>query len=526
MKRREPEHVSETALSPKAAPTETGSPRARSQTAISQTAASQTATSPIASPSPPRQPPSKPPLSSLSPLSPTVIALGLVSFFTDLSSEMIYPLLPVFLSSVLGAGAFALGLIEGIAETTASILKIVSGYLTDRAGGRKPFVLIGYGLSSTVRPLIGLAMVWPAVLVLRFMDRVGKGIRTSPRDALIAEVTPPGCRGRAYGFHRAMDHAGAVFGPLAAVLLIQRFGFSLRSVFLCSAIPAVAVMVILALFVREGKQEGKVTGDSPLVQKGMSGGRVSCDNPAAAGGEAAAEGRGTDQHQAVVQSARHVAKHVARQAAGESAGESAEQSAEQSAGQSGTDQKGMGGDFRLFLLAVIIFTLGNSTDAFLLLRLNAAGVGAAGTATLWSLFHVVKMASTYAGGRLSDRTGQKSMIITGWAYYAFIYLLFAFLHSQRALIGVFLLYGAYFGLTEPAERAWVSSFAPQAGRGRAFGSYHGAIGLASLPASLIFGLVWQTWGYRYAFIMGGIFALLGCVLIREASAPSTDACRA
>ncbi|MCL6583789.1 MAG: MFS transporter [bacterium] len=196
----------------------------------------------------------------------TVIALGLVSFFTDLSSEMIYPLLPLFLSSALGAGAFALGLIEGIAEATASALKITSGYLADKLGKKKPFVLAGYSLSSAVRPLIGLATSWPVVLILRFMDRVGKGIRTSPRDALIAEVTRPELRGRAYGFHRAMDHAGAVFGPLAAVLVLKGFGLPLRVVFFLSALPGIVVVMILILFVpKERKKEPAAINPSNFV---------------------------------------------------------------------------------------------------------------------------------------------------------------------------------------------------------------------------------------------------------------------
>ncbi|MGE5894387.1 MAG: MFS transporter, partial [bacterium] len=181
----------------------------------------------------------------------SVIAIGLVSFFTDLSSEMIYPYLPLFLTAVLGAGALALGLIEGVAEMTASVIKIVSGNMTDRAARRKPFVLAGYGLSSLMRPLIGLAQTWPLVLVLRFMDRVGKGIRTSPRDALIADVTEPRFFGQAYGFHRAMDHAGAVVGPLIAAFLLKGLGVPLRQVFLFSAIPAVMVLIILIAFVRE-----------------------------------------------------------------------------------------------------------------------------------------------------------------------------------------------------------------------------------------------------------------------------------
>lgn len=405
-------------------------------------------------------------------ISPTVIALGVVSFFTDLSSEMIYPLLPIFLSSVLGAGAFALGLIEGIADATASILKIISGYLTDRAGKRKPFVLSGYSLSFVVRPFIGLATVWPVVLVLRFIDRAGKGIRTSPRDALIADVTDSRFTGRAYGFHRAMDHAGAVLGPLAAVLLLKGVGLSLRSVFLLSAVPAAVVLIVVIFFVKE---DGMSKSAAIAMPK--------------AGSEIVSRGE-------------------SERISAEESGRVSEEESERA-----PDQKSMGSDFKLFLLAVVTFTLGNSTDAFLLLRLNTAGVDVASTALLWSLFHVVKMVSTYTGGRISDRVGRKPMIITGWVYYAFIYLMFALFTSKGALICIFLLYGVYFGLTEPVEKAWVVSFVPHDLRGRAFGYYHGAIGIASLPTSLLFGFIWQTWGYYYAFITGSIFALSGCVLI-------------
>jgi len=387
--------------------------------------------------------------SILSNISPTVLALGVVSFLTDLSSEMIYPLLPVFLATVLGAGAFAIGLIEGVAETTASVFKIISGYLTDRTGTRRPYVVWGYTLSSTARPLIGLVRLWPMVLLLRFIDRIGKGVRTSPRDALIADVTDLRFRGWAYGFHRAMDHAGAIAGPLVAVILLKWFDVSLRTVFLWSALPAAAVVLIVLVFVKE---RGPVR-----------------------------PGRG----------------------------------AAASRGGASPRSSGYGGlrEFRLFMFAVVVFTLGNSTDAFLLLRLNSVGVDGTGVALLWSGFHIVKMFSTLVGGKVSDRIGRKPMVITGWIYYAVIYLLFALLETRGALIGTFLLYGVYFGLTEPVERAWVASLVPQGLTGRAFGYYNGAVGIASLPASLLFGLIWQKWGYQYAFVTGGVLALLGCVLI-------------
>ncbi|MEW6381570.1 MAG: MFS transporter [bacterium] len=376
----------------------------------------------------------------------TVIALGLVSFFATFSSDMIYPLLPIFLS-VLGAGALNLGLVEGIAETTSSTIKILSGYLTDKAKKRKPFVLTGQSLSSLVRPLIGLSGAWPTVLGLRFMDRAGSAISTSPRDALIADVTEYESTGQAFGFQRAMEHGGSVLGPLAAVLLLKVYRFSLRKVFLFSALPAALSIGFLIFLVKE--KSGKVSAAGDIGKSHLTGRRT-------------------------------------------------------------PRQNGMGRGFRLFILAAITFTLGHPTDTFLLLRLHMAGVEAASSAVLWSLFNTIKVISTYAGGYVSDRIGPKPMIIAGWFYYAFMYLLFASLQGKRPLIGVFLLYGIYFGITEPAIRALTASFAPFDLRGRAFGYYSGAIGLASLPASLLFGLLWQKLGYQFAFAAGAVFAVLGC----------------
>ena len=373
-----------------------------------------------------------------------VVALGVVSFLTDLSSEMIYPLLPIFLTTVLGAGAVTLGLVEGVAESTASLLKVASGIWTDRTQKRKPLIVAGYTLSGVMRPLIGLAVAWPAVLALRFADRVGKGLRTSPRDALIADVTDPSARGAAYGFHRSMDHAGAVVGPLVAALLLNAAGLPLRQVFLLAAIPAALVLVVLLFFVTE---------------------------PVAHRADAATAPKLRDSWLA------------------------------------------LGGDYRRLLLAVLVFTLGNSTDAFLLLRLNAAGISAAWIAVLWSAHHGVKMVATYFGGRLADRVGPRPMIVAGWIFYAVIYLAFGLINSATLLIGIFLAYGIYFGLAEPAERTWVASLVPAPLRGTAFGWYHCAIGLATLPASLIFGLLWQRWGTAVAFTVGALLAATAALLL-------------
>ncbi|MDD5306806.1 MAG: MFS transporter [Deltaproteobacteria bacterium] len=374
----------------------------------------------------------------------TVLALGAVSFLTDVSSEMIYPLLPVFLATVLGVGALYLGVIEGVAESTASLLKVVSGAWSDRLKRRRPLLAFGYGLSGAARPLIGLAAGWPFVLAMRFLDRIGKGLRTSPRDALIADVTDPSIRGRAFGLHRAMDHAGAVVGPLAAAGLLSYAGVTLRHVFLLAAAPAVLVMLVIALGVRERK--AREPGPSPRL----------------------------------------------RFKAG---------------------LREMGPGFRRLLAALLVFTLGNSTDAFLLLRLGDAGLTAGQVALLWSAHHVVKMAATYAGGRLSDRLGRRPMIACGWIVYAAVYLAFALVGSRAGLVAVFLSYGLYFGLTEPAEKAWVADLVPERLRGTAFGLYHGAIGLAALPASLLFGLLWHAFGSPVAFVAGAGLAAIAAVLL-------------
>jgi len=371
-----------------------------------------------------------------------VLALGWVSLLTDLSSEMIYPLLPAFLASVLGAGAVALGAIEGVAETTASVLKVASGFWSDRVRRRKPLVLAGYGLSGACRPLIGLAAAWPHVLGLRFADRVGKGLRTSPRDALIADAVPPTARGAAFGFHRAMDHAGAVLGPLAAAGLLA-LGLPLRAVFLLAAVPATAVVATLVWGVRE----------EPAPRPGPR-----------------AEGEDTEPW-------------------------------------------AVSPSFRRFLAALALFTLGNSTDAFLLLRLTDAGVSPSGVALLWSAHHVVKMASTYLGGRLSDRAGRKPLVLGGWLWYAAVYAGFAFASSPGALVALFLSYGLYFGLSEPVERAWAADLSSRNHRGRAYGLYHGAVGIAALPASLLFGLLWTTWGAPAAFLTGAALAAAGGALL-------------
>lgn len=374
-------------------------------------------------------------------LSRPVWLLGWVSFFTDTASEIIYPLLPLFLTQVLGAGAMAIGLIEGVAEAANSALKIVSGWLADRSGALKRLVLAGYGLSSTIRPLMAIVGSWPQVLFLRFGDRLGKGIRTSPRDAMLASYAPPKLRGRVYGFHRAMDHGGAVTGPLIATAYLYFHPNAYRSLFAWTLVPGIIVILVILRL-------------------------PSASEPPA-------------ERHAVATS----------------------------------DRARLTTPFYRAIFVITLFSLGNSTDAFLLLRLNNVGVAALWIPLLWSAIHVVKMSSSVVGGAMSDRLGRRAMIGLGYLWYALIYFAFGWFASMKATIAVFLAYGVYFGLTEGVEKAWVADMAPRAARGMAFGIYNGAIGFGALAASLLFGAIWTEISPRAAFMTGAALALVASVLL-------------
>lgn len=392
------------------------------------------------------------PRASRAPLARNVVALGVVSLLTDASSEMIYPLLPLFLTGTLGASAAAVGAIEGAAESTAALLKLASGWWSDRVRRRKPLVVAGYGIASLVRPLVALAQGAGQVLAIRLADRVGKGIRSSPRDALIADSVVPGERGRAFGFHRAMDHAGAVVGPLVAFLLL-RGGVELRTVFALAAIPGALAVLVLVTGVRERRESPGAGGAPPELNM-----------PPA-----------TDD--AVTDGARPAAEPLPRR-------------------------------FWAYLAVLLVFTLGNSTDAFLLLRAADLGVPVALVPILWAALHVVKSASSTPGGTLSDRLGRRPLIVGGWLFYGLVYLGFARATAAWQAWALFGLYGVHFGLVEGAEKALVADLVPAARRGAAFGWYNLALGLAALPASLLFGAVWTRFGAPAAFAMGSALAVV------------------
>jgi len=372
-----------------------------------------------------------------------VYMLGGVSFFTDVASEMIYPFLPVFLRSTLGASAGFIGAIEGAAESTASLLKLGSGWWSDRVRRRKPLVVFGYGLAAIMRPLVALAQSAGHVMVIRVSDRVGKGIRTSPRDAMIADSVPASQRGRAFGFHRASDHAGAVFGPLIAYALVEGLRMPLRTVFLLAAVPGTIALVIAIV----GVKEPPVAPPRP-------------------------EPRATRP----------------------------------------LDRR-MGGRFWGFLGAILLFTLGNSTDAFLLLRASDLGVPTAALPILWAYLHVVKSASSVPGGMLSDRIGRKPALLAGWVVFAVAYAGFASATTAWHVWALFAVYGLFFGLTEGAQRALVADMVVPEKRGTAFGWFHLAVGLGALPASVLFGLIWDRVGPHAAFLTGGSLAIAAAVVL-------------
>lgn len=377
------------------------------------------------------------------------------SFLTDASSEMLHNSIPLFLFNVLGASTALIGVVEGVAETTASLLKVFSGYVSDRMRNRKWLAVLGYGLSAVVKPFLYFASTWTAVLALRFGERFGKGVRTAPRDALIADCVDERCRGIAFGLHRAGDTAGALVGLVIALLillatqrgaaLLTRHTFQLLVI--ASSIPAILAVLVLAIGAREAAAPPRP--GAPL--------RLSL---------------------------------------------------------AGFDRR-----FRFFLVIVVIFTLGNSSDAFLILRAQNAGLSLAGIFGMMITMNLVYAAVASPAGAMSDRFGRRRFLLTGWLIYAAVYLGFAAARAgwqTWALMGV---YGLYYGLTEGVAKAFVADLVPPERRGTAYGVYHAAVGITALPASLIAGLLWQGaggwkgFGPGAPFIFGGALALAAAVLL-------------
>ncbi|HUF23319.1 MAG TPA: MFS transporter [Vicinamibacterales bacterium] len=368
--------------------------------------------------------------------------LGWISFFTDLASEMIYPLLPGFILKLRGGTPFIVGLIEGVAEAVNSVFKVLSGRRSDRTGARKPLMAFGYTVSSLTRPVIAVTTAWWQVLGLRFIDRFGKGVRGAPRDAMLATLAPVGRKGAVFGFHRAMDHAGAIAGPLIATAYLALRPEDYRGLFALTAIPGLVVIALVW------------TTKEPV-------------QPAPPATEAAPS----------------------------------------------LSWSALPTPTRRLLLILLFFSLGNSTDAFLLIKLEASGVPVVWLPMAWAALHVVKSASSAAGGLLADRIGYRAPIIAGWLLYAGVYAGFAFADTAPVVVALFLTYGFFFGLTEGPEKALIAELSPAQLRGTAFGFYNAALGLGLLAASLLFGAIWVSISPAAAFLTGAGIALVAAALL-------------
>jgi MFS family permease len=369
-----------------------------------------------------------------------VFALGWVSFFNDLASEMIYPIVPIFLTSFLGVPVAIVGLIEGIAESTASILKFFSGWLSDRFQKRKPFVISGYALSAFSKIILGLSYIWPLVLAARFVDRFGKGIRTSARDSLITESCPENIRGKSFGFHRALDTLGAVFGPLAAILFLAIFNNNIRLIFYIAIIPGLIGIILLLIFVREKKKNALCFRDLKLKWRDV--------NPS----------------------------------------------------------------FKIFLLINIIFSIGNSSDAFIILRAQNLGLAIKTTIFAYVLFNLTYALFSIPAGAIVDKIGAKKILITGLLIFSLVYLFFGLINSNLFIWFLFPVYGIYMALTEGVGKAYISLLVPQEKSGTAFGIFQTSIGICSFFSSLIAGVMWNYINVRIPFYFGSITALISAIL--------------
>jgi len=392
-------------------------------------------------------------------LNANVFFLGLVSFLTDVSSEMIFTLLPLFLANILGAATVIIGLIEGVAESTASLLKIISGWFSDKLGERKSLAIVGYGLSTLAKPFMYIATTWGLVLGVRFADRLGKGVRTAPRDALVADSVSAEERGKSFGFHRAMDTSGAALGLIVAaivVFLLQRGTLELARetyqwLVLIGIIPAVLALFVF-FFVRESKRGATPRShfnskrDRPSLEPDPRDSRTGLDNR-----------------------------------------------------------------FKLFLGIMFLFTLGNSSDAFLILRAQNLGNSVFYIMLMLVVFNAVYAAVSAPAGVLSDKLGRRRIILLGWVVYVLTYLGFALASASWQIWLLFALYGVYYGLAEGVARAFVADLVPEEKRGTAYGLFHGVVGIALLPASIIAGWLWQVFSPAAPFYLGAALASLAMI---------------
>ena len=367
-----------------------------------------------------------------------VFIISIVSFFNDIASEMIYPTVPIFLTTVLGAPVTIVGLIEGIAESTASILRVFSGWFSDRLRRRKPFMVVGYGLSALSKAVLAASFHWAMVLGGRFLDRFGKGIRTAARDALISESSEAQYRGSVFGFHRAIDTMGALLGPLVALVLLNKFDQNIRFVFYLAVIPGIIGILLLATCVKDIRKPRDISNYPSFRLRDMK----------------------------------------------------------------------MSRDFKIFLIVSAVFALGNSSDAFLILRAHDLGLSLNLTIAVYTLFNFFYAISSHPAGIISDRIGQKKVLLSGFCLFAFVYFMFGIITERYLLWVLFPLYGVYMALTEGIGKAYISLLVKKDFTGTTYGIYQTLTGCITFLSSLIAGFLWEYITPSAPFIFGAIMALV------------------
>jgi len=379
-------------------------------------------------------------------ISLNVYILGVVSFLTDVSSEMIFPLIPIFVTTILGAGKEVLGLIEGIADSIASLLEIFSGYISDKTGKRKQLVILGYGISSFVKLGIALSTQWWHVLIMRAAERVGKGIRTSPRDAIIASSVSANARGKAYGIHRMMDTLGAIIGPLIAFMLLGVYGQSesgYRTVFLAALVPAFLAVLFIALFVQEPKKAPPPKSKVPFWEA----------------------------------------------------------------------LKQLGNEYKTYLKISLFFSLAYFSFAFFIIRANELGISTENILILYLIYNIIYAAAAVPGGMLSDKIGRKPMIAGAFALYGLVCIGFAIAENFFSLALLFALYGIFVAVDESVNKAYIVDMTKEEKRGLALGAYNTAIGAAYLPASIIAGTLWATYGAFVPLALASIISMVAAIAL-------------
>jgi MFS family permease len=378
-------------------------------------------------------------------LSSVIFVLGMVSLLTDLSSQMIVPILPLYLTSILHVQVGTVGIIEGIAESTASVLKFFSGWISDRFGKRKWLMVGGYGLSNLIKPFFALSSTWGQVLFIRFADRFGKGIRTSPRDAILADTTSKEERGKAFGFRRSMDTLGAALGPFVAYLILTLWNGSYQNVFWASAIPGLIATLLLIFYLKDKRNPLKTQTNVRSLPK--------------------------------------------------------------------ISFKGLNSRFVWFTLITTLFTIGNFSDAFLILRAKDVGMAAEYIPLTYFAYNIVTSIFSTPFGIISDRIGRRPVLITGYVIFALIYLGFGLVHTVFEIWVLFFIYGLYYATTEGIQKSYVADMVPEGQRGMAMGTFNALTGIAALPASVLAGFLWQSFGAFTAFGVSSLLAIISALLM-------------